>query len=106
MRTIGNRDLKKAFAHLNKRFFNNELPEDCIVRFKDIEDDGEQLPNEINIHSDFRRHPDVATLTLLHEMAHLSLPFYKGQEQDGGHGSQFQAKIWELVKAGAFDGLL
>lgn len=104
--SIGNKELRFAYKHLNKRFFDNRLPEDCVVRFQKMEDDGEQLPGEINVHEDFKKHPDVATLTLLHEMAHLDLSAYIGQEQDGHHGMQFQAKIWELVNKGAFDGLL
>jgi predicted SprT family Zn-dependent metalloprotease len=104
-----NKTLQQTFHYLNERFFDGRIPDDYKVYFKKMrEDDGlhYQGPREIAINADFKSHPDVATLVLLHELAHADLPDYIGQKSEEHHGMQFQAKIWDLIKKGAYEGLL
>jgi len=108
-----NKELQAAFKRLNKRFFDNriQLPS-TAVQFGDIEDcdgaDGIELGDEIFIHNDFKRHPDMAILVLMHEMVHADLrqDGYIGYENDAGHGVRFKGGIDRLYRAGAFDDLL
>lgn len=109
MSRLTNRDLKNFFRVMNNRFFNGEISQRYTVRFKRMKDDGLHIPSnrEIFINEDFRAHGDVAWVILVHEMAHAALhPSYIGHKHDGGHGTRFHAKIDELYKLGAYDGLL
>jgi hypothetical protein len=106
---ISNKDLQAIFKIYNERFFDGQISEDYLVKFEPMrEDDGLHIPGamEILINSDLKRHPDLATFILLHEMAHASLPDYVGHANDGHHGMRFQAKLNELYQKGAYDGLL
>jgi len=106
-----NKILQKSFNILNKRFFQGRL-NGAIVKFGDCGEDGkadgEHTSGEITISSDFKRHPDMALLTLLHEMVHADLDRegYIGYVSDGGHHTRFYAGIDRLYKAGAYEGLL
>ena len=109
MAKITCKELQSTFRIYNERFFDGKLPDDYVVRFERMrDDDGQHLPGprEILINADFRNHPDIAIFILLHEMVHAALPDYIGQKSDEHHGMQFQAKVWELIKLGAYDGLL
>lgn len=106
-----NKSLRSAFDVLNKRFFENRICEDIIVRFGDNEDcegcDGLHTGAEIVIHEDFKKHGDVALLVLLHEMEHADLhqDGYIGYKNESHH-IRFHAGIDRLYKAGAYEGLL
>lgn len=109
---LTNKDLKKSFDSMNELFFNNEVDSNIKVRFASDEDcqdsDGIHFHDgQIFIHEDFKRHSDMAALTLLHEMAHAHLHAlgYIGWPHDGGHGTQFHVELDRLYKAGAYDGM-
>ncbi len=110
MAAVTNKELRSEYRRLNERFFGGSLPEDTTVRFGDLEDedeDGYCAEDEIVIDKDLRKHGDLASIILLHEMTHLSLgPSYRGYPSDDGHGMRFQAEIVRLFEAGAYDGLL
>jgi Zn-dependent peptidase ImmA (M78 family) len=114
-----NKRLREIFEILNERFFENKIPMRLTVRFatdKEVEKsdgthrDGRGMyrPGEIFIHRNLRTHPDLATIVLIHEMAHAVLheEGYIGYKQDGGHSIRFHAEIDRLYKAGIFEGLL
>jgi len=110
---LSNKDLQSFYKIINKRFYNNALPADIVVRFDDADemedhDEGEYIEadKQILIHKDFRRHPDVAMMVLVHETAHVALPEYVGWTDKDEHGHRFEALIGELYRKGAYDGLL
>src|SRR5258708_923263 len=109
MPRITNKDLQAAFTLYNERFFDNRISKRYKILFKDMpDDDGYHIvgDQEIWINSDFRRHPDIATFVLIHEMAHADLPEYIGAPGSDQHGMRHHAKLDELYKMGAYDGLL
>src|SRR5690348_6724843 len=104
-----NAELGKLYNLLNERFFGDKLPKDQRVSYSLLSDnDDGEFDGDIAIHKDLKRSDSFTTIVLLHEMVHLELTMdgYAGYERDGQHGLRFQARIWELVKAGAYDGLL
>ena len=108
---ITNKHLQDFFIGFNKRFFDSRISNKTKVRFEDTEDsDGLSFisEREIWIHEDLKDHPDLAMFVLIHEMAHMDpeLDTYIGSKGQEDHGMRFQAKIDELYKAGAYDGLL
>lgn len=109
MARITNKNLQSFFKLYNEKFFEDQIDSRYTVKFQEIEDDGLHIPGtkEIIINADLRRHPDMAVLVLFHEMAHASLPEYIGHSCDqGAHGMLFQARLAELFKKGAYDGIL
>lgn len=100
-------DLSRLYAKFNKLYFANKLPE-CVVRWGDIDWYGSLLDKEdaapleycIEIARWSQKWPEVATMTLLHEMAHMKL-----RKRTYGHGILFQKEMQRLAKLGAFNGL-
>jgi len=107
-RVLTNKDLREQFLIFNNKFFGGRISTSYKVRFAEIEDDGQELSDarEIRINAHLRWHPDLMCVVLLHEMAHADLPEYVGYKHDEGHGMRFQAKLDELYRLGAYDGLL
>lgn len=108
MARITNKDLQRLFNINNHRYFEDQIDSGYTVKFEKSQDDGFHIPSvkKISINADLRRHPDLALLVLLHEMAHASLPEYRGAEDQNTHGMLFQAKLVELFNKGAYDGIL
>lgn len=104
-----NKELQKAFDYYNERFFESRL-NGWRVRFGDIDDkdEGECVRSEqlITINNQFRDCLDIASIIMLHEMAHADLPDYIGVDPDEEHGMMHMAKIAELIRRGAYDNLL
>jgi len=107
-----NNDLRNFFIVANARFFDNRIDPSYTIAFKRMRNDGEHIPTTktILINSDFKKHGDMAFIVVLHEMAHADLHGYIGYEdktgRGNGHGMRYQAKLDELYKLGAYDGLL
>jgi hypothetical protein len=66
------------------------------------------LEREIHIDEVYARSEPMTAILLLHEMAHAALEStYVGQPTDDpGHGMIYQAELYRLFHAGAYDGLL
>jgi hypothetical protein len=61
----------------------------------------------LSIHRDFRHHPNVAKMVLMHEMIHIHLGLkYATGGDDSGHGMRFAAEKVRLFNEGAFDTVL
>ena len=104
-----NSDLRSLYRQLNGRFFNDRCPKDLKVSFSVLrDDDGICTDDDIQISSKLKGHGTMVAIVLLHEMVHVELGYdgYVGYPKDGMHAMRFQARLWELVKAGAYDGLL
>lgn len=105
--------LTDAFVKFNKLYFDNQLPQDTQVGWKDMEfgvcngrcstDDaeGEEEHHTLYINREFKAkgHRSLALITLLHEMAHVKLYPYKH------HGKKFDLEMLRLAASGAFNGL-
>jgi hypothetical protein len=109
---IGNQRLRKAFNFLNDRFFNSRIPGNTIVKFARIPDDGQHIMEDgssvILIDRSLQRHPDLATVVLIHEMIHADLRIagYVGYSAEHSHDVIFYAAQHRLYLAGIYEGLL
>jgi hypothetical protein len=111
-RAKADRWLKGLFRHLNHVFFDCRIPKSTTVCFTGMKDDG-QTESEggvyhIRVHKDLIKHPDLATIVLLHEMVHADLRVcgYVGYDHLEGHSTLFHAGIHKLWTLGAFETLL
>ncbi len=105
-----NRTLKRLYRQYNKKFFNNNLPnipvgfaspsdllkaglgkKTCAVTLFD-----KGKPTAIYIKRYKRKEWPYIKADLLHEMAHVALPFRVN------HGPRFQEEMLRLAQAGAF----
>ena len=109
---IGNQQLRKAFNYINDRFFDGAIPASTVVKFADIKDDGTHTKQKgistILIQSRLKKHPDLATICLIHEMIHADLKHsgYMGYSADLSHNLIFYARLHQLYMAGIYEGLL
>jgi|HubBroStandDraft_2_1064218.scaffolds.fasta_scaffold123826_2 hypothetical protein len=109
---IGNQRLRKAFDFLNDRFFNSRIPGNTIVKFARIPDDGQCHMDDgsavILIDRSLQKHPDLATVVLIHEMIHADLRHagYIGYSAEHCHDIMFYAAQHKLYLAGIYEGLL
>src|SRR5690348_14172497 len=106
------RRLKNFYDKSNRLYFDGKLPVDTEVGWNEELDTiyyGLTLgfSDEDTKHSFFQMHistalkgfPEIARLTVLHEMAHIHLyPYMK-------HGKKFQDEMIRLAVRGAFKGL-
>src|SRR5208337_1872774 len=102
------KNLRLQFTMFNKKFFENRLGA-WKVEFKKMKGMLGLCVYDIHtiyILDELRKFPDVVCVTLLHEMAHASLPEYESYQHFDDHGPQFHVKIDHLYKMGAYDGLL
>jgi hypothetical protein len=99
-----NADLRRLAQRYNRCYFHNSLPP-IDVRFARIDPGclGTCLMfsgvAEIRIAKETRRFPNIAKMTLLHELVHASLP------PTVQHGPRFESEMLRLARAGAFRGL-
>lgn len=97
-----NKDLKNWYLWYNKKFFNSELPIDCVVKWHklDKKTDGAQLLHYVDngkpliyINPIFRKFgaDTYALLLLLHEQIHLLLKVRGFPKRVYcGHGPEFR----------------
>jgi hypothetical protein len=114
------KDMTLMYRGFNEVFFDNRLPRYVKVRFvpeqmlrnvnKHHEADAAWRPalGEIWIDQVYARSESIALILLLHEMAHVKLEgtYFGHPSKNPGHGMIFQAEIFRLIMAGAYDGLL
>lgn len=110
-----NKTLKKYFKRFNRKYFKNALDNDVVVRFSSIRGCGvtsRQITTakigygarlivpvfRILINKTFRNSFSLTMPTLLHEMVHVEHWEYRG------HGRDFNRRMLQLAKAGAFNG--
>ena len=105
--------LKKSFDLFNNRYFFGRLVSTKVEygtpqEGADAHWDGQS--RTIIVDKNLRTHDSLAMICLLHEMAHayLDMDEYEGgtTTKDRFHGMRYQAEIWRLIQAGAYDGLL
>ena len=100
--------LRRWFNWYNKKYFANSLPHDTRLLWS-VQNSTHAYMVDKSIHMDpmLAAYPRYMRIVLLHEMAHADLPDYIGnKDMDAEHGPLHQARIVELFKAGAYDGLL
>jgi hypothetical protein len=92
--------LRRWFRYYNKKYWNNELPDDTVLLWAPLTDaHGEARVKEIRLDPGLQLFPKFMRIILLHEMAHLrNLRWH--------HGKKFQNEIDRLYAAGAFRGLI
>ena len=101
--------LKKWYRYVNKKFFDNELPDDTCVRWADEDEDGEGFEERyfgvadkidgkyIIIMSRELNKPFVVRMsTLIHEMLHVKT------ELRDNHGESFNNQLNKLIDKGLF----
>jgi hypothetical protein len=105
----GNKQLWIFYSYFNKTFWDGKMPVPMVLVFDKIkEGDDAQMQFmdsgsvRIRINRDYRNHPDMAAIALLHEMIHVSM----GPDYHGDHGTRFQAEKHRLFMAGAYDQIL
>lgn len=117
---LSDSDMKVLFDGFNNTFFGGRINPAVIVLFvpssklrninKHHEADAVWRPqlNQIWIDKLYARSESVAAVLLLHEMAHAALEStYIGHPNSNpGHGMIYQAELYRLFMAGAYDGLL
>lgn len=112
MRSYTDKKLRSAFEIFNKLYFEDKIRENTEVRYADDEDcdgcDGLSSVDFIYVHEDYKRHPDMGFIILLHEMQHCYMhqKGYVDWKDEGGHHMLFYAGLDRLYKAGAYEGLL
>lgn len=102
--------LRAMYCALNKKYFHNALPKDLPVLYsKDLV--RERALGHTAIHKQtfrplwiklawpLRTCHRTTRLTLLHEMVHVE------QKHLRGHGKQFEKRMLELARHGAFKGV-
>jgi hypothetical protein len=111
---LTNKDLRRLFRKFNKIYFGSQIDSRTIVRFADIEDGDEGETSDfcqstergrggtILIAKAYRRWPNPACTTLIHEMIHV----YLGYEYLEPHGYRFAAEINRLWNMGFYETLL
>ncbi len=114
------KDMDILFEGFNESFFDNKICPPVKIRFvtekamRKVNSreaaDAAWRPrlNEIWIDKSYRRSESICCLLLLHEMAHAALEStYVGHPgHHRGHGMIFQAELYRLIRAGAYDGVL
>lgn len=117
MNPLTNKDLKRFYDILNKRYWKNRLPKDVILKFSwNIESNGDYnvsgtadwnylgKPNyRIFVDGVYKNSQCYTDIIILHEMVHIYL------HQKGSrciHGKAFMNEIHRLMRAGAYDVLL
>lgn len=114
------KDMSVLFDGFNEEFYDGEIRPPVKIRFvseKEMrktcihkEADAVWWPklHEIWIDKVYARSESICCLLLLHEMAHAALEnVYVGHPgPHRGHGMIFQAEIYRLIQAGAYDGVL
>jgi hypothetical protein len=110
--------LQLLFDGFSEVFFAGRIAPGVKVRFvasrflknKKQQSDARWVPciREIHIDEMYARSEPMTAILLLHEMAHAALEStYVGQPTDDpGHGMIYQAELYRLFHAGAYDGLL
>lgn len=111
--------LQYMFDCLNGTFFKDRIAPGVKVRFvptrllkisRKNAVDARWISNIREIHIDeiYAKSEPMSAILLLHEMAHAALDStYIGQATDDpGHGMIYQAELYRLFMAGAYDGLL
>ena len=105
----GDSYLWMIYSHFNKEYFGNKLPLPMLLIFggTKVDVDGNMQFMEsgtvrIRINKDYKKHPDMAAIALLHEMIHVHL----GYEYKGDHGTRFESEKFRLFMAGAYDKVL
>jgi hypothetical protein len=104
---VSDPDLRRWYATYRRKYFSNRIPLPSEVEiFYDAiptlhgEIDDEDMPHNgefiIRIDKKWENHPDIAKLTLIHEMVHAYLWPYEN------HGKPFQAEMLRLATLGAF----
>lgn len=103
---LTNKDLKREYRRVNRKYFENSLPNDITIKFDtegelDSETYGEYFApdNLILIEEALKNFPDFAFIILRHEMAHV-------KHFQNGHGHLFSSVIADLFQQGAYDNLL
>lgn len=96
--------LTRWYKKYNEKFFENRLPHDALVGWNPCEGDFAEVEKkdgrfELRINPQYNVAPSVWKMSLLHEMAHVSLYPYKT------HGKRFQDEMKRLSELGAFSGL-
>lgn len=115
------KDLTAIFHGANIRFFGKSISPAIKVRYvpqKELDKrsgdpegcDAMWCPmlGEIWIDEAYKRSMIVSSILVLHEMAHAALDRtyvgYPGKNE--AHGMVYQAELWRLIHAGAYDDLL
>lgn len=103
---LTNKDLKREYRQVNKKYFENSLPDDVVIKFDtegelDSDTYGEYFASDnlILIEEALKDFPDFAFIILRHEMAHVK--YFQN-----GHGHLFSSVITDLFLQGAYDKLL
>jgi hypothetical protein len=100
-----NRDFRHYYRVANKLYFDNALPDDLPVRFGNLPPGvlGRTWVHggvavDIVISKRLQTLMCPTLMTLLHECLHVEKPKYVG------HGWQFDKRMLQLAKLGAFNG--
>ena len=108
---VTNAQLPRMYRKYNRLYFSGKLPVNLEVAF---ETEGKNLrgwgvtdyicdshgcyhPTKILINRSLKVCRGWASMTLLHEMVHVELPY------GASHGPRFQARMRKLASQGAFD---
>jgi hypothetical protein len=105
--------LKWYFEGYNVQFFQDKIPPSTLVFFvKNLRQGREKCDGKysfttksIKIDEGLREHENLVVICLIHEMAHAYIDVKNGNGFDD-HGMIFQAELYRLFMAGAYDGLL
>jgi len=112
LRPFTDKKLRLAFDLFNEKYFEGKIRDSIEVRYADNQDcgpdDGLSSEDFIYIQKDFKYHPDMGLIVLLHEMQHCYMhqKGYRAWKDGGGHHMLFFAGLDRLYKAGAYEGLL
>lgn len=98
------KELQRAYRDYNRRWFNEELPEDVDCLFTPVDDCYGLVLQEgggwlLQINPKYSMEGRLWRMTLLHEMAHLQVRPYRL------HGVAFQDTMLNLARKGAFRSL-
>ena len=106
---MASKRLTNLYLRYNKKYFDNRLPQDVEVDWKDMSEssaigcnatyEDSFVAHSIYIDSTIKEYTTIVKLTLLHEMCHVGLyPYSK-------HGKRFDEEMLRLAMRGAFKGL-
>jgi len=104
------RDLEQLYAEYNDLYFGGGLPTIPVKWGKVHKSHAAEFVTyedgtlAIVISPKLKTYTCWAYLTLIHEMAHVKLRNFKGDDGDL-HGPKFQREMKRLANAGAFNGL-